>query len=214
MTVPTLHQPSKHVYRIQKLEGKLFPNIYTNSYQRPIQPRCLFLARCYAPVKKYPEALTLIQHANINIRETLSSLSLSASDPINASKPAYFSLDPTNIKDLEAELSTDSHAFKRAWFTYNGGAVKEADGQKFEKPLFFNIALNYVELDMDRLAMRAGRQVEQPKVEAVPVAVPQPVKQVPAPKKKVEEVRPETPEPAAPARSGLSSLLGGWWGRS
>ncbi|KAG6902976.1 hypothetical protein C0995_008549 [Termitomyces sp. Mi166 len=177
--------------------------------------RCLFLSRCYAPVKKYPEALTLIQHANIHIRETLSSLSLSASDPIKTNKPAYFPLDPTNLKDLEAELSADSHAFKRAWFTYNGGAVKEVDEQKFEKPLFFNIALNYVELDMDRLAARAGKQVEQQsKVEAAPAVAPQPAKQVVVPKAKVEEVRSETPEPAAPARSGLSSLLGGWWGRS
>ncbi|KAH0590178.1 hypothetical protein H2248_000351 [Termitomyces sp. 'cryptogamus'] len=175
--------------------------------------RCLFLARCYAPAKKYPEALTLIQHANIHVRETLSSLSLSASDPINTSKPTYFPLDPADLKHLESELSADSHAFKRAWFAYNGGTLKVVDGQKFEKPLFFNIALNYVELDMDRLAMRAGKEVEQPKVEAAPVVAPQPVKQVVAPKAKVE-VRSETPEPAAPARSGLSSLLGGWWGRS
>ncbi|KAG6820234.1 hypothetical protein H0H93_003597 [Arthromyces matolae] len=179
--------------------------------------RCLFLARCYSPVKRYAEALTLIQHANIHIRETLSSLSLSASDPINTTTPTYFSLTSETVNDLEVSLSSDSLIFKRAWFTHNGGAVNDVEGQKFEKPLFFNIALNYVELDMDKLATRAGKQVEQPQaVETAPVHVlaPQPVKQVT--KAKVEEARPETPtlEPAAVARGGLSSLLGGWWGRS
>ncbi|KAG6869031.1 hypothetical protein C0993_004704 [Termitomyces sp. T159_Od127] len=183
--------------------------------------RCLFLARCYAPAKKYPEALTLIQHANIHIRETLSALSLSASDPINASQPAYFPLDRPSLADLETALAADSHAFKRAWFAHNGGAPAQADARRFEKPLFFNIALNYVELDMDRLAVRAGREVEvPPRAEAEAVAVvapqPQPAKQALQQKKRVEEARPETPEPPAPARArgGLGSLLGGWWGRS
>ncbi|KAG6814403.1 hypothetical protein H0H92_007406 [Tricholoma furcatifolium] len=180
--------------------------------------RCLFLARCYAPAKRYAEALTLLQHANIHVRETNSSLSLFTSDPIAASQPVFFSLSSDDVKELEAELSTDSLAFKRAWFTHNGGAVSEAQGRDFEKPLFFNIALNYVELDMDRLAVRAGKQPEsKPElVAAVPMAQPQPTKQVPVVKAKVEEVRSETPvqEAPVPAKGGLSSLLGGWWGKS
>lgn len=76
---------------------------------------------------------------------------------------------------------------------------------------------------MDRLRMRAGKapavvappttaQAAQRKVEPV-VAAPVPEKK-PFDKSLIEEVRPATPEPQAPARGGLSSLLGGWWGKS
>ncbi|KAG6854069.1 hypothetical protein C0991_010816 [Blastosporella zonata] len=185
--------------------------------------RCLFLAQCYAPVKRYAEALTLLQHASIHIRETLSSLSLlgpsSSSDPITLSHSSYFPLPASSITELETNLAASSLQFKRSWFAHNGGVVdKDLEGKKkFEKLLFFNIALNYIELDMDRLAVRAGKQPEPTvaPVESVHVThAPQPVKQAPAVRAKVEEARPETPEPAAPVRGGLSSLLGGWWGKS
>ncbi|KAF5377265.1 hypothetical protein D9615_006422 [Tricholomella constricta] len=178
--------------------------------------RCLFLARCYAPVKRYAEALTLIQHANIHIRELVSVMGLSASDPIATGNPVYFPLTTNDLKDLEASLAADSTRFKREWFAHNGGAVdpESEHAKKHEKPLFFNIALNYVELDMDRLLMRAGKQPVQ-------AEQPQPQRQVtvekekkPVAKAKVEEVRALTPEPPAPSRGGLSSLLGGWWGKS
>ncbi|KAG6830856.1 hypothetical protein H0H87_006916 [Tephrocybe sp. NHM501043] len=179
--------------------------------------RCLFLSQCYTPVKRYAEALTLLQHASIHIRETLSSLSLlGPSDPISPSpsSPSYFPLPSSDITELESSIASTGLQFKRAWFTHNGGTIDQ-DGEsakKFEKPLFFNIALNYVELDMDRLATRAGKQ---PEPAPAPAAAPQvPVKQVPAVKARVEEVRPETPEPVAPVRGGLSSLLGGWWGKN
>ncbi|KAF8060938.1 hypothetical protein FPV67DRAFT_1673770 [Lyophyllum atratum] len=183
--------------------------------------RCLFLARCYAPVKRYAEALTLIQHANIHVRETVSALSLSASDPIATGTPAYFPLASAEVKDLESALASDSLHFKREWFAHNGGAV-DPEGEaarRYEKPLFFNIALNYVELDMDRLLVRAGKQtaapakVEQQQQQQQQKAVAEKEKK-PVAKAKVEEVRAPTPEPAAPSRGGLSSLLGGWWGKS
>ena len=83
------------------------------------------------------------------------------------------------------------------------------DGKTYRKPLFFNIALNYVELDMDRLMGRAGKKPSVPLVQAQPM----PEKKSVA-KAKAEELRPATPEPQAPSRGGLTSLLGGWWGRS
>ena len=129
-------------------------------------------------------------------------------DPISTSSPCFFPLNVTDIKELESSLSSDSLRFKRDWFAYNGGSAV-TDGKTYRKPLFFNIALNYVELDMDRLMERAGK-----KPAVLPIqAQPMPDKKSVA-KAKVEELRPATPEPQAPSRGGLTSLLGGWWGRS
>jgi signal recognition particle subunit SRP68 len=154
-------------------------------------------------VKKYAEALTLVQHANIAVRETTSTLSMTDTDPISVSSPCFFPLNDTDIKELESNLTSDSLQFKRDWFAYNGGSAG-AVGKTYRKPLFFNIALNYVELDMDRLMERAGKK---PAVEPVP-------DKKTVTKAKAEELRPATPEPPAPSRGGLTSLLGGWWGRS
>ncbi|KAF9455522.1 hypothetical protein BDZ94DRAFT_1327528 [Collybia nuda] len=172
--------------------------------------RCLYLSWCYIPVKRYAEALTLIQHANIYIRETNSTISMITSDPISTAIPPYFPLSDSDIKGLESSLLADSLQFKRDWFAYNGGAA-DADGKTYKKLLFFNIALNYVELDMDRLLVRAGKE---PATATLPER-PEPVSdKKPVARTKIEEVRPPTPEPPAPNRGGLSSLLGGWWGKS
>ncbi|KAG5654338.1 hypothetical protein H0H81_004292 [Sphagnurus paluster] len=181
--------------------------------------RCLFLARCYVPVDKYAEALTLIQHANIHIRETLSLLSLTSTDPITMGTPPYFPLTVEDTKTLEAELTTDSLLLKREWFTLNGGATdpNSEKAKKHEKPLFFNIALNYVELDMDRLLARAGKLPEPSQLTVSQEPVKQAVvekEKKPSVKAKVEEIKVPLPEPPTSSRGGLSSLLGGWWGRS
>ncbi|KAF8640828.1 hypothetical protein AX17_000477 [Amanita inopinata Kibby_2008] len=183
--------------------------------------RCLYLARCYTPVRKYAEALSLLQHANIHVRETISTFSLANRDPISDMHPCFFPLNNTDMKELEAGLVADGLQFKRDWFTHNGGALDQDMAKTYKKPVFFNIALNYVELGMDRLLERAGKKPPSPgPVQAVPgsiATVQQPTvtieKKVTA-RAKVEEVQPATPEPQAPPRSGLSNLLGGWWGRS
>ncbi|KAG5646888.1 hypothetical protein DXG03_001964 [Asterophora parasitica] len=177
--------------------------------------RGLFLARCYPPVKKYAEALTLLQHANIHVRETHSSLSLASVDPISTGTPAYYPLTTEEISKLEADIAADSTRSKREWFAHNGGAV-DPDGQqakKHEKALFFNIALNYVDLDLERLRVRAGKQPEVPQQQQTSAAVVEKEKKAVA-RAKVEEARAPTPEPPVPTKGGLSSLLGGWWGRS
>ncbi|OJA13896.1 hypothetical protein AZE42_09666 [Rhizopogon vesiculosus] len=164
--------------------------------------RCSYLAQCYVATKKYAEALSLIQHAAIYLRETRSTLSLFSEDPVSSATPAYYPLTPSDLDSLESTISQDGLTIKNEWFTYNGGSI-DADNKTHKKPLFFDIALNYVQLDMDRLQERAGK---------APAPVPVPVQAVPA-KSRLEEVaRPETPEPQ-PASGGLSSLLGGWWGR-
>lgn len=178
--------------------------------------RCLYLARCYTPAKRYAEALTLIQHAIIHVRETISALSLANRDPISESSPCFFPLNNTDMRELETGLSADALQFKRDWFAYNGGAFDDEGAKTYKKPTFFNVALNYVELDMNKLLERAGKPPVAPEpAEAAAVPIQQPVidKKV-QPRAKVEEMRPASPEPQAPTRSGLSSLLGGWWGRS
>lgn len=165
--------------------------------------RCSYLAQCYVAVKKYAEALSLIQHATIYLRETRSTLSIFSEDPISAGSPAYYPLTSSDLDVLESTITQDGLTIKNEWFAYNGGSI-DADNKTYKKPLFFDIALNYVQLDMDRLQERAGK---------APAPALVPVQAVPA-KSRLEEVaRPKTPEPQAPVRGGLSSLLEGWWGR-
>lgn len=166
-------------------------------------------------MKRYAEALTLLQHATIHIRETNTTLAESDADPISTATPPYFPLHEADLKELEGGVTVDGLQFKRDWFAFNGGST-DADGKTYQKPLFFNIALNYVELDMERLLQRAGKQSVV--VPSVPPAQgrtePVVAEKKPVAKAKVEEVRAATPEPQAQSRGGLSSLLGGWWGKS
>ncbi|THU88457.1 hypothetical protein K435DRAFT_782041 [Dendrothele bispora CBS 962.96] len=185
--------------------------------------RCLDLARCYAPAKKFAEAVALLQHASIHIRETNTFLSLSESDVITSPSPnsgtvPFYPLSHEAIKTLENDINKISLQYKRDWYAYNGGSSTGGEeGRKgYKKPLFFNIALNYVELDMDRLQERAGKAPVAPAATLAPKPV---IAEKSATMKRSaaieEEVRSATPEPqAAPAKGGLSNLLGGWWGRS
>ncbi|KAI0344235.1 hypothetical protein BDW22DRAFT_1355574 [Trametopsis cervina] len=184
--------------------------------------RCRYLARSYSVVKKYGEALSLMQHAAIHIREARSAQSLLPSteeDPITTSAQPFYSLSSESVSSLEEELNEESLKCKKDWFTYNGG---EVDKQAAKKPLFFDIALNYVELNMERLQERAGKQVvrapnivsPQPQRATSDASLAEPAKNVTSRAKAAEIERPMTPEPSAAAgKGGLSSLLGGWWGR-
>ncbi|PCH33112.1 hypothetical protein WOLCODRAFT_134932 [Wolfiporia cocos MD-104 SS10] len=182
--------------------------------------RCRYLARCYAPQKRLAEALSLTQHANIHIREARTHLSLVAdTDPISSSPAPFYPLTAADIDTLDGEVSSDVAGYKNEWFAFNGGSVS-ADSKTYKKPLFFDIALNYVQLDMERLQERAGKKPVATKApQAAAAAAPVSEKKASSEKKTpsraaVEEVeRAPTPEPSASARSGLSSLLGGWWGR-
>ncbi|KAG9310266.1 hypothetical protein JVU11DRAFT_9384 [Chiua virens] len=162
--------------------------------------RCLFLAQCYATTKKYGEAMALIQHTTLHVRETRSVLGSLAglSTPADTSYPVGTAL----VDELDSALSAAAVETKNEWFAYNGGTL-DGDTKTYKKPLFFDIGFNYVQLDMDRLLERAGKAPAKEE------------REVPPGKSRLEEVmRPETPESAAPAKGGLSSLLGGWWGRT
>ncbi|KAF7319739.1 Signal recognition particle subunit SRP68 [Mycena kentingensis (nom. inval.)] len=166
--------------------------------------RCLFLARSYAPVKKYAEALTLLQLATIHVRETQSTLSmLEGGDPISGD---FYSLPP--ISELESTLAATALSFKREWFAFNGG-VPDTTARAEKKPLFFDIAVNYVGLDVGRLRERAGLP---PLEEAAAESPTIPSKTKAKEDVVVAEIVEKEEKPAA--KGGLSSLLGGWWGRS
>ncbi len=166
-----------------------------------------------------------MQRATLHLREARSSLSLLpslAADPINTSDPPFYTLSDEVLSSLDNEIASESIQCKKDWFNYNGGdATGTVDRQSYKKPLFFDIALNYVELDMDRLQERAGKAVTTIPAKVVsPVpqralsGIGQPEIKSTVSRAKVEEIdRPMTPEPTTPAKGGLGSLLGGWWGR-
>jgi signal recognition particle subunit SRP68 len=182
------------------------------------------LALTYVPVKRFAEALTLIQRSNIRLREARSVRSTVDTDPIVNGDPAFFPIASEDFDQLDKELAEEGDRLKNDWLAYNGGSLT-ADNKEYKKPLFFDIALNYVQLDVDRLQERAGKKQPQPQQhEAQPPAVLAPVPvhateeltvgKRPVAKAKAEEIeRPATPKPSTPAQGGLSSLLGGWWGR-
>jgi signal recognition particle subunit SRP68 len=209
--------------------------------------RAMYLARAYAhpSTKKWAEALALERAGQLHIREARSVLSTldaatSTLEPSTDNQetdtgPAgtFYPLPSSRLDALEAELAADALAAKTAWFAYNGGQLESAPSQekgKHKKPLFFDIALNYVTLDMDALAARAGKAPTAPqgsssaaaKSKNVPTSAAGASSKVSASlgvpgheKKTAEEERAATPEPE-PAKSGgggLGGLLGGWWGR-
>jgi signal recognition particle subunit SRP68 len=123
--------------------------------------------------------------------------------------PSYYPLSNETVSELEGALSSEGLQFKRDWFAFNGGSVG-ATAKSDKKPLFFDIAVNYVALDMAALRARAGLQpVEESQMAAQPV-----VEKRQAAKEDTPVETPEAKAPAAPARGGLGGLLGGWWGRS
>ncbi len=172
------------------------------------------MALTYVPVKRFAEALTLIQRSNIHLREARSARSTVDTDPIVNGDPAFFPLASEDFDQLDKELAEESNRLKNDWFAYNGGSLT-ADNKEYKKPLFFDIALNYVQLDVDHLQERAGKKL-QPAVLVAPAPVHAaeevPVDKRPVAKAKLEIERTATPEPRALAQGGLSSLLGGWWG--
>lgn len=177
--------------------------------------RCRYLALTYVPVKRFAEVLTLIQRSSIHLREARSARSMVDTDPIVNGDPAFFPLADEDFDQLDKELAEESNRLKNDWFAYNGGSLT-ADNKEYKKPLFFDIALNYVQLDVDRLQERAGKKPQPAAHAPAPVHAAEevPVDKRPVAKAKLEEIeRPATPEPTAPAQGGLGSLLGGWWGR-
>jgi signal recognition particle subunit SRP68 len=156
-----------------------------------------------------------MQSAQLHLRETRSILSTIGS-LADFATTSFYPITTASCDSLDGEIASASATLKKDWFMFNGGSLS-ADNKSFKKPLFFDIALNYVELDMERLHTRTGKEPRpapaMPTVKVQDIQQPQ-VQKAPAAKAKAEGVeRIPTPEPPTPVRGGLSNLLGGWWGR-
>ncbi|CAE6446261.1 unnamed protein product [Rhizoctonia solani] len=166
--------------------------------------RALFLSKTYEPHNKYAEAIALTQRANLHLREAHTNFSDTTK---SAPETAFYPLTLDSVKTLEQDMQNAETDLKKRWFAYNGG---KTFGNQHEKPVFFDIALNYIELPMEKLQEKAGIA---PKAQAA--------KTTPAVEKRVLTERKAEPEPEEPApalapqqsQGMLGSLLGGWWGR-
>jgi len=114
------------------------------------------------------------------------------------------------------------------WYAHNGGQLEvDSAGVKaapHKKPLFFDVAFNYVELPMDRLLARASKGGATP---AKPTVAPVPAAKAAAAEpagegrkdrekrstKVEEEALPEVKIVQSAPSLGLGGILGGWWGR-
>jgi signal recognition particle subunit SRP68 len=171
--------------------------------------RCLFMARAYAHLKRYAEAVSLTQTGQVRIREARYQTSL-LSSPAPTPETQYFPVSENLIISLEGLIEQEETKRKVEWFSYNGGSVKGETDTSVKKPLFYDIAYNELEDPLEKVQRRAGRKVETKK--PTPSAVSA-VAQQQATKAKVDET-PEAEPEAEQARAGvLSGLLGGWWGR-
>lgn len=183
--------------------------------------KCLYLARCYTGAAGgkggWGEALVLVRKGVLHLREVR--LLMDEYGNENVEEESWYPLTPTHVSSLESQLAQDTEKYKRDWFGFNGGApITSEEGRlKHEKPLFFNIAWNFINVDMERLEERAGKVSTVPtdstkQTSSSSSSVPN--AKLEESKRDVEEALQEELQPAKPATKGLSSLLGGWWGRS
>lgn len=177
--------------------------------------RCFYIAQTYSVLKKYGESLALTSRANLYLRETRSNLQpLPDSSPNDHANLGFYPLVLDSVEQLERTISADELKLKHDWFTFNGGAVS-SDAGVHKKPLFFDIAFNYVEVPTDRLQVRAGKAPVAPAPQPTPAPASASAAALAAPvdKKTSKAAVEKEPAPAPAPSGGLSSLLGGWWGR-
>ncbi|KAF8609431.1 hypothetical protein BDV93DRAFT_484993 [Ceratobasidium sp. AG-I] len=168
--------------------------------------RALSLSQTYEPHLKYAEAVSLTQRSQLHCREMFSNMT--DQDDQNTPETEFYPLTRASAQALEQDVQKAEIELKTRWFAHNGG--KPQGGTQHQKPLFFDVALNYVELPMERLQEKAGI-----------VPTEQPAKSSPVVEKRAlvdRKVDTQPEEPAqAPAQQEsqgmLGSLLGGWWGR-
>ncbi|KAF8525140.1 hypothetical protein BU17DRAFT_84065 [Hysterangium stoloniferum] len=174
--------------------------------------RALYLAQAYAhnSHKRYGEAVTLTQRGHLHIREARSTLAMLPE--AFSSHLEFYPMQAETLDVLEARLKADEEQYKIEWFAYNGGVVGEQEpGSKHQKPVFFDIAFNYVQPPMERLRVRAGL----PAIvvdEAGATKVNAKVLKAKAEEELEKEEEKEEEKPMM-GRGGLSGFLGSWWGR-
>ncbi|KAK8844612.1 hypothetical protein IAR55_006459 [Kwoniella newhampshirensis] len=173
--------------------------------------KCYNLARlhCLHPAPSHGSAIQLLSAAALSIRQAKSYLV----EPATPLEEIIVTLTPSEIQSLEANIASLDSAAKRALFA-----------EKIDKPVFFDMAFNYVDLPIEELEVQAGKRekVEQSAVGAVAEVAGASVNKV------VESVKQRGTREATPAATrdddeevshgakggeGKKGWLGGWFGR-
>lgn len=172
------------------------------------------MARTYASIKRYAEAVSLTQTGLLRIREARYQLSLLSSSD-STPETQYFPLPEDVISTLETTVTQDETAAKREWFAYNGGSSSSSPDSAlaFKKPLFYDIAFNELEDPLEKIQRRAGRAVTASKKVQATSNVSAAAQQQGAKAKIDDEPAALEPAPEPAKASVLGGLLGGWWGR-
>jgi signal recognition particle subunit SRP68 len=83
-----------------------------------------------------------MQRAQLYLRETRSVLS-TLDTSVNSATTSFYQITANDCNSLDDEIASASAVLKKDWFAFNGGSPS-VDNQSYKKPLFFDIALNYV----------------------------------------------------------------------
>lgn len=194
-----------------------------------------YLSRTYGTLKRYAEALSLTAKCHIYLRETRSILSTSVSqqDEVRPEE-TYYHLTLDDVSRADEGVAKEETKIKMDWYAFNGGAVASAPEVGHKKPIFYDVAFNYVELPMERLQARAGagqpgakpRATLKPAIDAT-IAAPAAGRGI-APQTsgataengkrqrratKTEEAPPPEVKIIQSSGFGIGGILGSWWGR-
>ncbi|KAF8330394.1 uncharacterized protein EI90DRAFT_3145774 [Cantharellus anzutake] len=173
--------------------------------------RLLYLSRAHSSVKKYAETLALTAKAHIYLREMRSHLASSDKPP----EDNFYPITLSDIASLKSTLFDDEKGTKSEWFSFDGGRVglPGIDQVPHKKPLFFDVAFNYIELPFDRLQARAQKapltRAVAHEVVKKPTSTEVKEKRLPT---KIEE-EPPVVKIVDSASYSIGGILGGWWGR-
>ncbi|WVQ92836.1 hypothetical protein IAS59_006653 [Cryptococcus gattii] len=160
--------------------------------------RCYNLARlhCIHPDPSYSSAVQLLSNASLSLRQAQDFLSSPIDEPI-------ISVPSEDLSSLFKDIGALEKASKRGLFS-----------QSVEKPVFFDMAFNYIDLPIDELQRLAGNgekaEMGTVKKQEKEVEI-KPVENV----KKTRESRETTPavNNQEEEQEGKKSWLGGWFGR-
>ncbi|KAG9006110.1 hypothetical protein FRB90_010036, partial [Tulasnella sp. 427] len=180
---------------------------------------CRYISLAHASVKNYAQSVALNSRAEIHLREGVSSGGLEPTAPAPSEVSFFYPLDnEADVNSLSKELEADALRLKKDWFAYNGGTITtegDTGPKKHKKPLFFDIAFNYVESPLDRINERAGKVVaERAEKPAAPLkAKVDKVEDEDENRDSEEEGRRSPVVQKTSTGGGITGFLGGWWGR-
>lgn len=163
------------------------------------------MARAYAGLKRHAEAVSLTQTGKLRVREIQYQISLLSNDSGAIPEMQYFALDSKQVSEIASTLEEEESKIKENWFAYNGGSLNN-ESDSFQKPLFYDIAVNSVQLPLSHLQHRAGRKPQEKQLSSA-------TSQQQASKAELDDNPADSAVPEAPRTGVLGSLLGGWWGR-